>query len=199
MKRLPPSMTHSPPRRRRHRPRRPAKLGAVVALEPSRRAGAAGVRAGPRLGESVRADHAAARHRDEVAILLGLRAGEVERTAAERGVGRDDQPERAPHAADLLDRDRVGQGVHAGPALVLGNRDAEPAHLAESADDVDREAVLPLVLVDDRRDLLLHEVADRSTGAAGAPPERSRSIDPSVPARSLHGPAADTIRQRVSC
>ena len=37
----------------------------------------------------------------------------------------------------------------------------EPAHLAEAADDVDREAARPLVLVDDRRDLLDHEVADR--------------------------------------
>ena len=48
-----------------------------------------------------------------------------------------------------------------GPALVLGDRDAEPAHLAEPPDDLDRELVLPLVLLDDRRDLLLHEVADR--------------------------------------
>ena len=76
-------------------------------------------------------------------------------------MGRDDQPERAPDAPDLLDRDRVGQRVEAGAALVLGDRDAEPAHLAEAPDDVDREAPLALVLVDDRRDLLDHEVADR--------------------------------------
>ena len=93
------------------------------------------------------------RHRDEVPLLLVVRAGQVERPAAEAGVGGDDQPERAPDAADLLDRDRVRQRVEAGPALVLGDRDAEPAHLADPAHDLDREPALPLVLVDDRRDL----------------------------------------------
>ena len=68
-------------------------------------------------------------------------------------MGGDDEPERAPDAADLLDRDRVGERVEAGAALVLGDRDAEPAHLAEAADDLDREAALALVLLDDRRDL----------------------------------------------
>ena len=76
-------------------------------------------------------------------------------------MGRDDEPERAPDPADLLDRDRVGQGVEPGPALVLGDRDAEPAHLAEPADDLDREAARALVLVDDRGDLGAHELADR--------------------------------------
>ena len=76
-------------------------------------------------------------------------------------MGRDDQPERAPDPADLLDRDRVGQRVEAGPALVLRDRDAEPAELADAPDDLDREAALALVLLDDRRDLGRHEVADR--------------------------------------
>ena len=138
-----------------------AAVGAVVAFEPGRRARAAGVRAGAGLGQPVRADDLAAGHRDEVAVLLLLRAGEVQRAAAQRGVGGDDEPERAPHPRDLLDRDGVGERVHAGAALVLGDRDAEPAHLAQPADDLDREAVLSLVLLDDRRDLVLHEVADR--------------------------------------
>ena len=47
-----------------------------------------------------------------------------------------------------------------GPAVLLGDGDPEPAHLAEAADDLGREAVRLLVLVDDRRDLGLHEVAD---------------------------------------
>ena len=93
-------------------------------------------------------------------------------------MGRDDEPERAPHAPDLLDRDGVGEGVHPGAALVLGDRDAEPAHLAEPADDLDREAALPLVLLDDRRDLLRHEVADRRREAARAP-ARGRGPRPS--------------------
>ena len=80
-------------------------------------------------------------------------AGEVERPAAERGVRRDDEPERAPDPADLLDRDRVGERVEPRAALVLGDRDAEPAELADAPHDVDREAPLALVLVDDGRDL----------------------------------------------
>ena len=82
-------------------------------------------------------------HRDEEALLLLVRAGEVERPAAEARVGGDDEPERAPDPADLLDRDRVGQGVEAGPALVLGDRDAEPAELAEPADDLDAGSGAP--------------------------------------------------------
>jgi hypothetical protein len=75
-------------------------------------------------------------------------------------VGGDDDPERAPDAADLLDSDRVGQRVHPGAAVLLGDGDPEPAHLAEASDDLGREAVGALVLVDHRRDLRLHEVAD---------------------------------------
>ena len=103
----------------------------------------------------------ALRHRHEEALLLLLRAGEVERPAAEARVRRDDQPERAPDAPDLLDRDGVGERVEAGSALVLGDRDAEPAQLADAPHDLDREAPLALVLLDDRRDLGEHEVADR--------------------------------------
>ena len=101
------------------------------------------------------------RHRDEEPLLLLGRARQVERPAAEARVGGDDQAERAPHPADLLDGDRIGQRVEAGPALVLGDRDAEPAELADPPDDLDREASRALVLVDDRRDLGEHEVADR--------------------------------------
>ena len=76
---------------------------------------------------------------------------------------RHDEPERAPDPPDLLDRDRVGERVEAGPALVLGDRDAEPAELADPADDLGRKPSRSLVLVDDRRHLGDHEVADRVT------------------------------------
>src|SRR4029079_2851374 len=65
-----------------------------------------------------------------------------------------------PDAADLLDRDRVGERVEPGAALVLGDRDAQPAELADASDVLDRETTLALVLVDDRGDLGQHEVAD---------------------------------------
>ena len=85
----------------------------------------------------------------------------MERTAAETRVRGHDQPERAPHPADLLDRDRVGERVETRAAFVLGDGDPEPAELADPTDDLDREASIALVLVDDRRDFGRHEVADR--------------------------------------
>ena len=174
MNRLPPSITQR------------AAVGAV--LEAGRRPRPARIAAGARLRQPVRADDLAARHRHEVPLLLLGRAGEVERAAAEAGVGRDDQPERAPDPADLLDRDRVGQGVEARAALVLRDRDAEPAELADPAHDLDREAPLALVLVDDRRDLGRHEVADRVAEQLVL----GREVE--IHRRSLHRTAVDGRR-----
>ena len=120
MNRLPPSMTQSP---------EPSSARfAVVRRPPASRAGAG-------LGEPVAADDLAARHRHQELALLVVGAGEQDRAAAQRRVRRDDQPERAPDPADLLDRDRVGEGVHAGAAPLLRDGDAEPAHLAQLVDD----------------------------------------------------------------
>jgi hypothetical protein len=137
--------------------------GAAVraVLETRGRPRAAGVAPRARLGEAVGADDLAAGHRDQPALLLLVAAGQVERAAPEARVGGHDQPERAPHPADLLDRDGVREGVHARPALVLGDRDAEPAELADAAHDLGRESPLAFVLIDDRRDLGGHELADR--------------------------------------
>ena len=135
-----------------------AAVGAVLVAR--RRPRPAGVRARPGLREPVRADHPAARHRNEVPLLLIRGAGQVERAAAERRMSRHDQPERTPHPADLFDRDGIGKRIQADPAFILGDRDPEPAHLAQPLDDLDWKAMFALVLLDDRRDLLLHELAD---------------------------------------
>ena len=74
---------------------------------------------------------------------------------------RHDEPERAPDPPDLLDGDGVCQGIQAGTALVLRDRDAEPAELTDPAHDLGWESPRPLVLVDDRRHLGDHEIADR--------------------------------------
>ena len=84
----------------------------------------------------------------------------MQRAAAQAGVGGDDEAERTPHPADLLDGDRVGERVEPGASLVLGDRDAEPAHLAEPLHDLAREPSLPLVSLDLRRDLGRHELPD---------------------------------------
>ena len=47
------------------------------------------------------------------------------------------------------------------PPSSSGIRDAEHAHRAQHGDDVGRETPLPLVLVDDRLDLVDGEIADR--------------------------------------
>ena len=90
-------------------------------------------------------------------------------------MGGHDEPEAAPHPADLLDRDRVGQRVEARATLVLGDRDAEPAHRAETVHDRPRKAARLLVLVDDRGDLGHHEVADGLAQELTCSGERSRS------------------------
>ena len=125
------------------------------------RARATGVAAGVRFCQAVRADDPAAGHRDEVALLLGLGAGQMQRTATQARVGRDDEPQRAPDAPDLLDGDGVGQRVETRPTFVLRDRDPKPAEFADALDDLRREAPRPFVCIDDRRYLGHHEVPDR--------------------------------------
>ena len=61
-------------------------VGAV--LEAGGRAGATGIGAGAGLGQAVRAEDPALRHRDEEPLLLLRGAGQVERPAAEATCGR---------------------------------------------------------------------------------------------------------------
>ena len=153
----------------------------------------AGIGTRTRLGEPVPADDRAAGHRDQELLLLFMGAGKVQRATSERRVRGHDQPERAPDAADLLDRDGVGEGVEPGPALVLGDRDAQPAHLAEPLDDLDWEAALAFVLIDDRSDLALHEVTDRRSKESvlgGKVKIHGRSVP--------HGSAFERTRARSS-
>ena len=167
MNRFWPSMTQVPPSA-------PSSRRAVVrvppASEPARR-----------LGEPVGADAPAPEASGvQPPVALLVRARDHQRPAAEARVGGDDQPERPPDAADLLDRDRVGERVHPGAAPALRDVDPEPAELADPAHDLDREAALALVLVDDRRDLGLHELADRCrAGARGRATGRGPSAQPS--------------------
>jgi len=74
--------------------------------------------------------------------------------------GRSRPPFR--HAGELLDSDGICQRVEAGAALLFGEGDAEPAHLAEAADHVTGEAPLALVRLDHRLDLARGEIADRA-------------------------------------
>src|SRR4051794_11282038 len=86
----------------------------------------------------------------------------MKRVATERRMGGDDDAERAPNPRDLLDRDRVGQGVESGAAFLFGKRNTEQAHRAKLGDDVGREATVLLVLVDLVDYLTLQKIADGS-------------------------------------
>jgi hypothetical protein len=72
-----------------------------------------------------------------------------------------DDPERPPDATDLLDRDRIREGVQPRAAILFGDRDPQPAHLAEPAHDLARETMFALVFLDGRCHFGCHELADR--------------------------------------
>ena len=61
----------------------------------------------------------------------------------------------------LLDRDRVREGVGAGAAVLLRDRHPHHAELRELRDDLVREPLLAIELLGDRRDLLEGELPHR--------------------------------------
>ena len=100
------------------------------------RAGGAGVRARVRLGEPERGQPAAGGEVREPPFLLLLGAEEVDRHRPERGVGGDGDRDGRVDPRQLLDRDRIGDGVAARAAVALVDRDAhqaEPGHLAHGS------------------------------------------------------------------
>ena len=63
-------------------------------------------------------------------------------------------------ALDLLARERLGDEVEAGAAVLLGDHDPEQAELGHSFDDTHVEPVLDVVLDRVREDFPVDEVAD---------------------------------------
>ena len=57
----------------------------------------------------------------------------------------------------------MGAVVEPGSALILGEGNAEHAHVAQPGDDLAREAPLLFMLLDDRLDFLRQEVTQRTT------------------------------------
>ena len=89
-----------------------------------------GVAAGVGLGQPEAPEHLALRQRHEVALLLLLRAEEVERRGAERDVRGHRDRGRRVGARDLHDGERVADRVGAGAAVLLGKRQPHEAELA---------------------------------------------------------------------
>ena len=72
---------------------------------------------------------------------------------------RDQCPERRLAALDLLARERLGDVVEAGAAVLLRDHDAEDPELGHSLDQLHVETVRDVVLDGDREDALVHEGA----------------------------------------
>ena len=74
---------------------------------------------------------------------------------------RDRDRDRRVDPRQLLDRERVRDGVAAGAAVLLGDRQAHQPELAELGDELVRETRLAVELLGDGRDLLARELAHR--------------------------------------
>ena len=92
-------------------------------------------------------------------LLLLLGAEHEDRHRPERRVRRDGDRDGGVDPRQLLDRDRVGERVAAGAAVLLRDRDAHEPELGHALDDLVREAVLGVELLGDRGDLRLGELA----------------------------------------
>ena len=118
-----------------------------------------GVAAHARLGEPERRELLASRLRRKVALLLLLGSPLEQRQRVQAGMHREDDAERGVGALHLLAQQREGDVVHAGPAVSLGDRQAQQAlgaHLLVERAVVGRRLV---ELADARQDLALGEGA----------------------------------------
>ena len=131
-----------------------------VALSPRRRAHRGHVRAGRRLGEPEARELLAAGLRHEVALLLLLARVLEQREGVQPDVDGDQRPECGFAALDLLARERLGDEVEAGTAVLLGHHDPEQAELGHALDDPQVEVVVDVVLDRVRQHALVDECAD---------------------------------------
>ena len=129
------------------------------------RARRAGVGARVRLGQPERREPLARGELRQPLALLLLVAEQVDRHRPERRVRGDGDRDRRVDPRQLLDGDRVRDGVAAGAAVLLRDRQAHEAELGELRDELVGEARLAVELLGDRRHARLGEVAD------GAPDE----------------------------
>ncbi|MNE16524.1 hypothetical protein D3C80_1094730 [compost metagenome] len=89
--------------------------------------------------------------------LLRRSAVAVDLVDAQVGVRAVGQADRRRGAADFLDGHHVGQVAHAGAAVLLGNGDAQQAHLTEFLPHVGGEQVVVVDGGGARRQLAGHE------------------------------------------
>ena len=119
------------------------------------------VGAGAGLGQPEGCELAAGSEVGQPLALLLLAPEQVDRHRPERGVRRDGDRDGRVDPRQLLDRERIGDRVAAGAAVLLGDRQAHHSELAELRDELVREARLPVELLRHRSDLLACELAHR--------------------------------------
>ena len=138
----------------------------LAAVEPPARGGAGGggadarhVRAGIGLGDPIGAAALALEQRPQPALALAVGA-----VAGEQRADQLDQAalvgDRGIAAAQLLHHQRIGGGVHAGPAQLRRHGDAEQTELGHLLVDLGREALALVQLAGHRADHLVGEPAD---------------------------------------
>jgi hypothetical protein len=112
-----------------------------------------------RFGQRETADHLARRELGQPARALGVVALAEDRRAHQRALHRHRDRRRRAGARDLLQRDRVRQGVHPGAAPAFGDHRAKQSELAELREDLRRELVAAVDLGRARQDLARRQVA----------------------------------------
>src|SRR6266508_4604011 len=146
---------------------RPVGQPHLLSIEDEAVAGAVGpgtdrghVGAAARLGHRERApDLAGGQLRQQPRLLVG---GPVLGDQVRHDEVRVDDPRDGhPAPRQLLDDQRVGQQRLAEPAVLLGDRQAEQAHLAHPGDDLARVHVVVLKPLGVRNDLLVDELPHR--------------------------------------
>src|SRR5215203_652771 len=128
-----------------------------IELGPRPRVAGVGARLGLRQAEGAE-PLARAEPRHPLGLLVA-RSERVHGPGTERRMRRDRDRHARVDPRQLLDRDRVAEGVRAASAVLLGVWDAHQAELAQLADDRVREALLAVELLGHGAHLAVGEVA----------------------------------------
>ena len=131
-----------------------------VALTPRGRPHRGHVGAGGGLGQPEAGELLAARLRHQVALLLLLGPVAQQRERVQPDVDGDQRPERGFAALDLLARERLGDEVEPGAAVLLRDDDSEHPELGHALDRPHVELVVDVVLDRVREDALVDELAN---------------------------------------
>ena len=131
----------------------------VAVAELGARSRGAGIRARVRLGEAERGELLPGGEVGQPVLLLLLAAEVVDRQCPERMVRGHRDRDRRVDPSELLDGDRIGDGVGACASVLLGNRHSHQTQLRHAGNELVGEAALAVELLGERRDAVPRELA----------------------------------------